>query len=162
IAGATVISLIVSLTLSPAMCALLLKPHGGEQRARWWARPFQGFFRVFNFGFTALGRGYGWLAARIVRFAVLMLVAYAGGIAFGLNGFRKAPAGFIPQVDQGYLIAVAQLPGGAALSRTDEVNRRVAEIAQTIPGIAHTVNFVGFSGATFTNAPNSGTVFLPL
>jgi hydrophobe/amphiphile efflux-1 (HAE1) family protein len=162
IAGATVISLIVSLTLSPAMCALLLKPHGAQQRARWWARPFQAFFGAFNFGFTMLGRGYGWLAARVVRFAALMLVVYAGVIGFGLNEFSKTPAGFIPQVDQGYLIAVAQLPGGAALSRTDAVNRRVAEIAQTVPGIAHTVNFVGFSGATFTNAPNSGTVFLPL
>jgi multidrug efflux pump subunit AcrB len=61
IAGATVISLIVSLTLSPAMCALLLKPHTGHQRDRWWARPIHDFFRAFNYGFDALGRGYGWL-----------------------------------------------------------------------------------------------------
>jgi len=162
IAGATVISLIVSLTLSPAMCALLLKPHAAEHRARWWARLIQAFFRYFDFGFAALGRGYGWLAARVVRFAVVMLVVYAGVIAFGLNEFSKAPAGFIPQVDQGYLIAVTQLPGGAALDRTDAVNRRVTEIAQAVPGVARAVNFVGFSGATFTNAPNSGTVFIVL
>jgi hydrophobe/amphiphile efflux-1 (HAE1) family protein len=162
IAGATVISLIVSLTLSPAMCALLLKPHAAERRARWWERPIHGFFHYFNFGFTALGRGYGWLAARVVRFAVVMLVVYAGVIAFGLNEFSKAPAGFIPQVDQGYLIVVTQLPGGAALGRTDAVNRRVTEIAQAVPGVARAVNFVGFSGATFTNAPNSGTVFVVL
>ena len=125
IAGATVISLIVSLTLSPAMCALLLKPHAAERRERWWERPIHGFFRLFNAGFDALGRGYGWLAARVVRFAAIMLVVYAGVIAFGLNEFSKTPAGFIPQVDQGYLIAVTQLPGGAALDRTDAVNRRV-------------------------------------
>jgi hydrophobe/amphiphile efflux-1 (HAE1) family protein len=162
IAGATVISLVVSLTLSPAMCALLLKPHAADRRERRWARPIHAFFRLFNFGFTALGRGYGWLVARVVRFAVVMLAVYAGVIGFGLNEFRKAPAGFIPQVDQGYLIAVMQLPGGAALDRTDAVNRRVVEIAQQVPGVAHAVNFVGFSGATFTNAPNSGTVFLTL
>ena len=162
ITGATVISLIVSLTLSPAMCALLLKPHTNDRRARWWARPFHGFFHLFNIGFAGLGRGYGWLAARIVRFAVLMLVVYAGVILFGLNEFRKAPVGFIPQVDQGYLIIVTQLPGGAALARTDEVNRRAVEAALQVPGITHAVNFVGFSGATFTNAPNSGAVFVAL
>jgi hydrophobe/amphiphile efflux-1 (HAE1) family protein len=162
IAGATVISLIVSLTLSPAMCALLLKPHAAGARDRWWLRPVNGFFRAFNAGFDALGRGYGWLAARVVRFAVLMLVVYAGVIAFGLNEFRKAPAGFIPQVDQGYLIVVTQLPGGASLARTDEVNRRAVETALQTPGITHAANFVGFSGATFTNAPNSGAIFVVL
>jgi hydrophobe/amphiphile efflux-1 (HAE1) family protein len=162
IAGATVISLIVSLTLSPAMCALLLKPHAKRGRDQWWARPIRGFFRGFNFGFDALGRGYGRLTARIVRFAVLMLVVYVGVIAFGLNEFRKAPAGFIPQVDQAYLIIVSQLPPGAALARTDEVNRRVVETASKVPGIADAVSLVGFSGATFTNASNSGTVFVAL
>src|SRR5712672_714910 len=162
ITGATVISLIVSLTLSPAMCALLLKPHTSHQRYRWWARPIHGFFRAFNFGFDALGRGYGWLTARVVRFAVLMVLVYAGVIMFGLNEFRKTPVGFIPQVDQGYLIIVTQLPAGASLTRTDEVNRRVAELAFQVPGITHAVNLVGFSGATFTNAPNSGTVFVAL
>jgi hydrophobe/amphiphile efflux-1 (HAE1) family protein len=162
ITGATVISLIVSLTLSPAMCALLLKPHTSHQRDRWWARPIHGFFRAFNFSFDALGRGYGWLAARVVRFAAVMVVVYAGVILFGLNEFRKAPIGFIPQVDQGYLIIVAQLPGGASLARTDEVNRRIVELAFQVPGITHAVNLVGFSGATFTNAPNSGTVFVAL
>ena len=91
-----------------------------------------------------------------------MLLVYAGIIAFGLNEFRKTPVGFIPQLDRGYLIIVTQLPPAASLARTDEVNRQAVEIALKIPGIAHAVNIVGFSGATFTNAPNSGAVFVTL
>jgi hydrophobe/amphiphile efflux-1 (HAE1) family protein len=162
IAGATVISLIVSLTLSPAMCALLLRPHDAHPRRRWWSLPLRGFFGAFNWGFDRLGRGYGWLAGRVVRVAVIMLLAYVGIIAYGLNEFRKAPAGFIPQLDRGYLIVVTQLPPGASLARTDEVHRRAIEIALDTPGVEHGVNFVGFSGATFTNAPNAGAIFLTL
>ena len=162
IAGATIISLIVSLTLSPALCALLLKPHREDEPEHWWSRPIHGFFRLFNHYFEKLTRGYGWLSARIVRFAVLMLVIYAGIIAFGLNEFRKTPVGFIPQLDRGYLIIVTQLPPAASLARTDEVNRKAVEIALKVPGVAHAVNIVGFSGATFTNAPNAGAIFVTL
>ena len=162
IAGATIISLIVSLTLSPALCALLLKPHREDEPEHWWSRPIHGFFRLFNHYFEKLTRGYGWLSARIVRFAVLMLVVYAGIIAFGLNEFRKTPVGFIPQLDRGYLIIVTQLPPAASLARTDEVNRKAVEIALKVPGVAHAVNIVGFSGATFTNAPNAGAIFVTL
>src|SRR5439155_901244 len=118
IAGATVISLIVSLTLSPAMCALLLRPHG-HRAPRLWERPIHGFFRGFNRGFEAVARGYGWLAGRVVRLAVVMLVVYAAILAFGLNEFRRTPQGFIPQLDRGYLIIITQLPPGASLARTD-------------------------------------------
>ena len=162
IAGATIISLIVSLTLSPALCALLLKPHVPDARSRWWLRPVSGFFARFNRGFDVLARGYGRFTARVVRFAVLMLALYAAVIGYGLNEFRKTPAGFIPQLDAGYLIVVTQLPSGASLARTDAVNRQVVDLALAVPGIAHAVNFAGFSGATFTNAPNSGAIFLTL
>jgi hydrophobe/amphiphile efflux-1 (HAE1) family protein len=161
IAGATVISLIVSLTLSPALCALLLRPHS-TRPPRLWERPVRGFFRGFNRAFEALGRGYGWFAAHAVRFAVIMLVIYAGILAFGLNEFRKTPIGFIPAVDGGYLIVITQLPPGASLQRTDDVNRKVVELSLQTPGITSAVNFVGFSGATFTNAPNSGAIFVVL
>jgi hydrophobe/amphiphile efflux-1 (HAE1) family protein len=162
IAGATVISLIVSLTLSPALCALLLKPHDPQHRDRWFERPIHGFFRLFNRGFNAVAGGYGWLAGRTVRFAALTMLLYAGVLAFGLNEFRKAPVGFIPQVDRGFLIVAAQLPPGAALSRTDAVMRRIADIALDTPGVAHGVNIAGFSGATFSQAPNSGAFFAVL
>jgi hydrophobe/amphiphile efflux-1 (HAE1) family protein len=163
IAGATIISLIVSLTLSPAMCALLLKPHAGNHRpASKWVQPLHAGFRIFNTGFDKLAAGYGWLAGRTVRVAFIMLLAYAAVLVFGLNEFRRTPVGFIPQQDAGYLIGVTQLPAGAALARTDEVNRRVVDIALQTPGVAHAVNIVGFSGATFTNAPNAGAVFIVL
>ncbi len=162
IAGATIISLTVSLTLSPALCTLLLKPPNETRAHYWWSRPIHIFFDGFNRYFSALTRGYGWLSARLVRFAVLMLVVYAGVIVFGLNEFRKTPIGFIPQLDRGYLIIVTQLPPAASLARTDDVNRRAVEIALSVPGIAHAVNIVGFSGATFTNSPNAGAIFVTL
>jgi hydrophobe/amphiphile efflux-1 (HAE1) family protein len=163
IAGATVISLIVSLTLSPALCALLLKPHGEqESKQRPWDPYIRGFFKRFNAGFDVAGSGYHRLTARAVRVAGLMLLIYVGIIAFGLNEFRKTSVGFIPQVDRGYLIIAVQLPPGASLARTDEVVRRAADITLQVPGVAHVVPIVGFSGATFTNAPNAGAIFAVL
>ena len=162
ITGATVISLITSLTLSPALCALLLKPHDTHQRPSWWQRPLRGFFGAFNASFDRIAAGYGWLATRVVRYAVIMLLVYAGIIAFGLNEFAKTPRGFIPAVDRGYLIVVAQLPPGASLQRTDAVQRRIVDIALKQPGVSGAMNIVGFSGATFTNAPNAGAAFLVL
>ncbi|MFZ1097359.1 MAG: efflux RND transporter permease subunit, partial [Xanthobacteraceae bacterium] len=161
IAGATIISLLVSLTLSPALCALLLRPHR-QRSPRFWEYPLQAVFRGFNSGYDIIAAGYGWLAGRVVRLSVVMLVVYGAIVVFGLNEFRLTPLGFIPALDRGYLIAVIQLPPGASLARTDEVNRRAAEIARQVPGVAGAVNVVGFSGATFTNAPNSGALFVVL
>ena len=161
ITGATVISLLVSLTLSPALCALLLRPHQAR-RSPLWRHPLDALFRGFDLGFAVTAKGYAWLAGRVVRFAVLMLIAYCAIVAFGLNQFRKTPIGFIPPLDRGYLIAVIQLPPGAALARTDDVNRRAVEIALKVPGVANAVNVVGFNGATFTVAPNSGAIFVVL
>ena len=162
IAGATVISLITSLTLSPALCALLLKPHEEHPKVGWWQRPLRAFFGGFNWGFERLANAYGWLAVRVVRFAVVMLAVYVVVIAFGLNEFRQTPRGFIPALDRGYLIVVAQLPPGSSLQRTDEVQRRIVEASLKVPGVSGAVNIVGFSGATFTNAPNAGAAFLVL
>ncbi|MBL8883022.1 MAG: multidrug efflux RND transporter permease subunit [Hyphomicrobium sp.] len=162
IAGATIISLIVSLTLSPALCALLLKSHDHDRKPSILMWPVHTFFRGFNWAFDKLSTGYSWFVGRIVRFAVVMLFIYIGIIAFGLNEFRKTPVGFIPQLDAGYLITVTQLPPAAALARTDEVNKRVVDLALQVPGVEHAVNFIGFSGATRTNASNSGAIFVTL
>jgi hydrophobe/amphiphile efflux-1 (HAE1) family protein len=162
ITGATIISLLVSLTLSPAMCALLLQAHDMAHRGRWWERPIHVCFGYFNRAFSGVGTGISWLAARTVRRAAIMVVIYLVVLALGFNAFRKAPVGFIPQVDAGYVIVIIQLPPGASLSRTDAVQMHALDIAFGVPGVAHAVNIVGFSGATFTNAPNSGALFLVL
>lgn len=163
IAGATSISLLVSLTLSPALCALLLRPH--HERAKdgsMLTKPIRGFFNVFNWGFDAFSHGYSRLVRRVVGIAVIMLAVYAAVLAAGFLEFRAAPTGFIPQLDRGYIIVAAQLPPGASIDRTDKVLRRGVDIALDTPGVAGAVNFVGFSGATFTQASNSGAIFLVL
>ncbi len=162
IAASTVISCFVSLTLSPALCALLFKAHAhaaAPRRRPLLARPVVAFFDGFNRGFEWLSERFGRLTARLIRASALMLAAYA--VLIGLTGlqFSRAPTGFIPELDQGYLITVVQLPPGASLARTDEVVRRAAKIILDTPGVSHAVAFSGFDGATFTNASNGGAIF---
>ncbi|WP_428491409.1 efflux RND transporter permease subunit [Rhodopila sp.] len=166
IAASTVISCLISLTLSPSLCALLFKPHQAAhdqpQRRALLARPLFAFFRVFNRGFEWLSDRYGKLTARLIRMSAVVLAVYAGLI--GLTGlqFSRAPTGFIPDQDLGYLITVIQLPPGASLERTDAVVRKATDIILGTPGVAHAVPFAGFDGATFTNASNAGAIFSPL
>ena len=163
IATATVISLLVSLTLSPALCALLFKPHEAEPKRRnIFTRPIRAFFNGFNRAFEWVSSRYGALTGRLVRVSAFMLIVYAGLIGLTAFEFAKAPTGFIPQQDQGYLINIIQLPPGASLARTDEVARKVTKIVLGTPGIAHAVPIVGLDGATFTTAPNAAVVFTPL
>ncbi len=166
IAASTVISCFVSLTLSPALCALLFKPHHqGEHQRRSRIGPVRLIsfaFGLFNRGFEALSRGYGRLTARLVRAAFLMVVVYAGLIGLAAFQFGRAPAGYIPEQDQGYLITIVQLPPGASLDRTEAVLRRVTDIITGVPGVAHAVPFAGLDATTFTDASNSATIFAKL
>jgi HAE1 family hydrophobic/amphiphilic exporter-1 len=163
IASATVISCIVSLTLSPALCALLFKPRSEHAAAGpAWRRPIAVFFRGFNRGFEWLSSGYSRWTGAFVRRGALFLAVYAGLIALTGWQFEHAPTGFIPAQDQGYLITVVQLPPGSSLQRTDAAVRRVAKLMLEADGVVHAVPFAGFDGATFTNAPNAGAVFAVL
>ncbi|HET8726709.1 MAG TPA: multidrug efflux RND transporter permease subunit [Alphaproteobacteria bacterium] len=160
IAAATAISALVSLTLSPALCGLLFKPHEhAPSRGSVLFRPVHAFFRGFDRGFGRLSSGYGRLTGRLIRLPLLVHPVYLGLIV--LTGWQldRTPTGFIPEQDQGYLITVIQLPPGASLERTDAVVREASAILETIPGITHTVSFAGFDGATFTNASNAGAIF---
>jgi HAE1 family hydrophobic/amphiphilic exporter-1 len=166
IASATVISAFVSLTLSPALAAILLKPREAEPKKSGWiywlSSPLRWFFAGFNWGFNRLSAGYGALTARLVRISVVSLLIYAGLIYFAFDLLNKTPTGLIPQLDRGYLIAAFQLPPGASLDRTDKVLREATKIILERKGVAHAVVFAGFDGATFTNATNTGVIFIPL
>src|SRR3712207_147257 len=120
------------------------------------------FFRGFNWLFERLSLGYGGLTRRLVRLPVILLVAYAGLLALTGRSVLTTPTGLIPQLDRGYFIVAFQLPPGASLSRTDAVVRRASEAIMATPGVKDAVAFVGFDGATFTNAPNTGVVFAGL
>jgi hydrophobe/amphiphile efflux-1 (HAE1) family protein len=161
ISVATIFSLIVSLTLSPALAARLLKPHGHGPTPR-LLRPVGLFFHGFNWVFDRLSLGYGALTRRLVRLSALVLLLFAGLIAATGHAVLTTPTGLIPALDRGYFIAAFQLPPGASLSRTDAVIRRASETIMATPGVESAVAFVGFDGATFTNAPNTGVVFASL
>ncbi len=164
IAISTVISAINSLTLSPALAALLLRGHDapkdaltrGMDRAFGWL--FRGFNRMFGRGSDAYGRGVGGV---LKRKGLLMLVYLAlVAVTFGL--FKAVPSGFVPMQDKQYLIGFAQLPDGATLDRTDAVVRRMGEIMKKNPNVEGSLAFPGLSINGFTNSSNAGIAFAML
>ena len=163
IMSATAISAFVSLTLSPAMAALVLKPRSHHQAPApgWRGLPAR-LAGGFNRGFDRLSERYGRFTARAVRALAIVGIAYA--LLIGLTGWRfwATPTGFIPAQDQGYLITVVQMPPGASLQRTTEVLMEAQKIAGRHPATENTVAFAGFDGATFTNAPNAAAMFVAL
>ncbi|MGQ3017433.1 efflux RND transporter permease subunit [Phenylobacterium sp.] len=164
IAAATVISLLVSLTLSPALAALLLKPHrdGEATHGPRWMAPLSGAANRFNRGFDWLSDRFGRLTARLVRMSFIMLVAYV--VLLVATGWRltETPTGFIPEQDQGVLIGVVQLPPGASLERTDAVVQQATAEIGAMTGIQNMAAFVGLDGASFSMASNSATIFIRL
>jgi HAE1 family hydrophobic/amphiphilic exporter-1 len=161
IIAATAISCWVSLTLTPALAALILKPPKKEDAP---AAPgfFARFSRGFNAGFASLSERYGRFTARAIRTLAVIGVAYLVLMVLAVWRLYETPTGFIPAQDQGYLIGVVQMPPGASLQRTDEILRQAQRIALKNPGALGTVAFAGFDGATFTTAPNAAAMFVPL
>ena len=164
IAAATGISLLVSLTLSPALCAMLFKPHVAEKPREILPRA-SGAWLLPRLQ-LGLRQGRPWLWRADPRLhplrGVLVLLVYAGLVALTVWQFGRAPTGFIPPQDQGYLITVVQLPPGASLARTDAVIRQATKIMLGTKGVAHVVPFAGLDGATLTNASNAGAIFTVL
>jgi hydrophobe/amphiphile efflux-1 (HAE1) family protein len=161
IAASTVISCFVSLTLSPALCAVLFKAHEPHKasHANFARRLLHAGLDRFNRGFDRLSFGYGNVTRRLVRGLTVVLAIYL--VLIGVTGleFSRTPTGFIPEQDQGYLITVVQLPPGASLDRTEKVVRNAIDIILTTRGIEHVAPFVGLDATTLTVASNSGTIF---
>ncbi|MGY6163936.1 efflux RND transporter permease subunit [Paraburkholderia strydomiana] len=169
IAASTVISCFVSLTLSPALCAAILKPHEmerpDESAPTLLGRAHHATFGRFNTAFEWLSDRYGKITGRFVRATTMMLVVYAGLIAVTGLQMARMPTGFIPEQDIGYQAIIAFLPPGSSLERTDKVIREINDIVLTTPGmkgVTHTSPVTGFDVTTSTIAPNVGTLFYGL
>jgi hydrophobe/amphiphile efflux-1 (HAE1) family protein len=164
IAVSTLLSAVNSLTLSPALAALLLKPKGSPpdvvdralRLACGWV------FRGFNAGFSALTRAYAWLVQGSLRLAAPILLAFAGLLAVTWLLFTLTPVGFIPQQDKGYLVADIALPEGASVQRTARVMAALERRALEEPGVAHVVSVAGRSVVLGGNAPNWGAMYVML
>ena len=165
IAISTVISAINSLTLSPALAAILLKDHHAPKDAfsRGLDKLFGGWlFAPFNRMFERASNRYVGTVRRVLRGSSIAMLIYGGLLVLGYLGFSSTPTGFVPQQDKQYLVAFAQLPDAATLDRTETVIKRMSEIASKHPGVENTVAFPGLSINGFTNSPNSGIVFVTL
>ncbi|MEC4720557.1 efflux RND transporter permease subunit [Noviherbaspirillum sp. CPCC 100848] len=164
IAISTVISAFNSLTLSPALAATLLKPSDAPKDAltRGMDKVFGRFFNWFNRVFGRASVRYENGVKGVLNRKALALVVYALLSVAAVVVFKAVPSGFVPGQDKQYLVGFAQLPDAASLDRTEEVIRRMSDIAQTVPGVKDSIAFPGLSINGFTNAPNAGIVFFGL
>jgi hydrophobe/amphiphile efflux-1 (HAE1) family protein len=164
IAFSTVISAVNSLTLSPALSAILLRPHSAtpDTATRIIDRLFGWIFRPFNRFFLRSAERYGRTVSALIRRSGLALAVYAGLVALGVFGFTRVPTGFVPIQDKQYLVGFAQLPDGATLDRTEAVLRQISDVARQQPGVRNAIQFPGLSINGFVNAPNAGIVFIGL
>jgi multidrug efflux pump len=164
IAISTVISAFNSLTLSPALAAVLLKPHGAKKDllTRVMDKLFGRFFARFNRGFERAGNAYSKSTTTIVRRTGIALLVYGGLILLTYFGFGAVPGGFVPAQDKQYIIAIAQLPPAATIDRTEEVIRRIGETGLKQPGVLHAVQFSGMSINGFTPSSSAGITFFAL
>ena len=156
IAISTILSAINSLTLSPALAAMLLKPHAAGQGplARWLG--------AFNRGFDALASRYAAFTGQAVRRSARLLLLYGALLALSVLAFRATPTGFVPAQDKYFLVGIVQLPPGASLDRTEAVTREMTRIALGQPGVESVVAFPGLSINGFVNSPSAAVVFAML
>jgi len=164
ITASTLISAFNSLTLSPALAAMLLKPHGTapDRLTRAINFCFGSFFRLFNRVFVKTSQFYANVVRRLLRFSLIAGLLYLALLSFTGYEFNITPAGFIPMQDKGYLVVFAQLPEAASLERTNQVVKRASEILLEQPGVEGAVAFPGFSVVSGANTSNAGTIFAPL
>ncbi|WP_312404609.1 efflux RND transporter permease subunit [Brevundimonas sp.] len=166
IAISTILSAINSLTLSPALAGVLLRPHHGDaprdRPTRIIDRVFGGFFRRFNRFFDTTSDRYVGGVRRAVRATGIVAILYVGFLGLTWLGFNQVPAGFVPMQDKYYLIGIAQLPTGASLERTEAVVQQMSEAALAEPGVESVVAFPGLSPNGGANLPNSALMFIML
>ena len=164
IAISTVISAINSLTLSPALAAKLLRPHGApkDRLARVIEAAFGWLFRPFNRFFELSAQGYQGMVRRSLGRRGVVLAVYAGLLAVTVVLFQSVPGGFIPAQDKLYLFSGSKLPEGASLARTEAVTRRMGEIARTVEGVDFVNAYAGFNALQFVNTPNITTAYILL
>ena len=164
IAFSTLISAFNSLTLSPALAAILLKPRGAPEDAptRIMNRLLGWAFGPFNRVFKRGSARYGDVVQTVRRRKIAALAVYGALVLLGILGFARVPKGFVPSQDKRYLVAIAQLPDAASLDRTEAVIRRMADIALKQPGVEHAVEFPGLSISSFGPKPNAGIIFFGL
>src|SRR5580693_580890 len=164
IAASTLISTFNSLTLSPALAALLLKQRNSQPDMfqRGINKVLGGFFRLFNRGFERASVGYGHGVRRIVGARWAVLCIFAGLLVCTWGIFRVVPGGFIPAQDKQYLVGIVQLPDAASLDRTEKVVRQMSGMAKDTPGVDHVIGFSGLSVQGFVNLSNTAVLFFPL
>jgi multidrug efflux pump len=164
IAVSTLISAFNSLTLSPALCALLLQPHHAPKDliGRVMHNSVDWLFRAFNRVFEGGRTSYVRVLGRVLRHCGVMLVLYAGLLGLTWFGFHKVPTGFIPSQDKGNIFCFLQLPDGASLQRTEVVSQRVVQLLTNTPGIAAVSEFAGLSLVALGNSANASSMFVRL
>ena len=164
IAVSTIISAFNSLTMSPAMSVILLKPHGEQKDilTRFFNATLGWFFRGFNRGFDWMTERYGRSVAGLARKIAIVMILYVGLLVLTGYGFRITPTGFVPQQDQGYLLVGCQLSDGASLERTQAVTAKALAMIKETPGVKTTLIINGFSILTGTSTSNVASLFVIL
>lgn len=166
IAISTILSAVNSLTLSPALAGMLLKPHHGDALRDLLTRTIDTllgwFFRLFNRSFDLASHAYVWSVRRAVRLSVVVILLYGGLVGLTWVGFQSVPGGFVPAQDKYFLVGIAQLPPGSSLDRTEAVVKKMTDIALSEPGVESVVAFPGLSVNGMVNIPNAAVMFTML